>query len=73
MQPNNRVQELINQLFEVDGKINLEDLAQLVVGETILVVLGTDHRDETYTQFDQDRINAYTRKVVDQIRDHWKF
>lgn len=69
----NRVQELINQLFEADGKIRLEDLAQLVVGETILVVLATDHRDETYTQFDQDRINAYTSKVIDSVHKHWNF
>ena len=53
--------------------VDYTEFAQQVVGETIVAILATDHRDLTYTQFDIDRINAATAKIIDAVRNHWNF
>lgn len=54
-------------------EVDYTEFAQQVVGQTILAILATDHRDNTYTQFDKDRVEAATLKIVDQICNHWNF
>jgi hypothetical protein len=54
-------------------QVDYDEFAQQVVGETILTILAADHRDLTYTQFDLDRIQAATSRIVDHVRNHWDF
>ena len=81
--PNPRVKQILQdiskeQLEYIEGykhtrSVNYDEFAQQVVGETIMAILSTDHRDLTYTQFDIDRINTATSKIIDQVRNHWNF
>ena len=84
MIPNERVRDILLDIskkrleYQIEGykhtrDVDYTEFAQQVVGETILAILATDHRDETYTQFDLDRIHNATNKIVDSVRNHWKF
>jgi len=84
MNPNEHVKRILQDIskesieYQPEGykhtrTLDYTEFAQQVVGETILAILATDHRDESYTQFDIDRINSATTKIIDGIRNHWNF
>lgn len=62
-----KAQELIAQ------SQNPQELAQQIVGETVLAILATDTRDVIYTTYDQDQVRGIINRVVDQVRNHWRF
>lgn len=67
-----KIQELIRELQDT-GFFSDEQLAQQVVGETVLAILATDTRDIVYTTYDQDQVQGIISRVVDQVRNHWGF
>lgn len=54
-------------------QLDPHQLAQQVVGETILAILATDTRPLVYTSFDKDMAAGIIARVVDQVRNHWSF
>lgn len=49
------------------------EIAQRVVGETILAILATDHRHAMFTTFDKAAIEGATQRIVDSVTKHWNF
>jgi hypothetical protein len=84
MVPNETVKRILQDIskesleYQSEGykhtrEVDYTEFAQQVVGETIVAILATDHRDQSYTQFDLDRINTATAKIIDTVRNHWNF
>lgn len=53
--------------------VNYDEFAQQIVGESVVAALCTDLKDITYTTYDRDMIASIVNRVVDQIRNHWRF
>lgn len=49
------------------------EIAQRVVGETILAILATDHRHAMFTTFDKAAIEGATQRIINTVTKHWNF
>jgi hypothetical protein len=51
----------------------IQDLMQQTVGETVLAVLAANIKDLQATTYDYQQTETARTKIVDAIRNHWKF
>lgn len=70
---NTKLNEIIKQIQAPDGSINTYELAQQIIGETILQILATDHRHAQFTTFDKAAIDGATQRIITNINKHWDF
>lgn len=67
-----RAQEIIHEA-RMPYTVETHNLVQQAVGETVLAILATDTRDLVCTSFDRSLVDGVISRVIDQVRNHWKF
>ena len=65
--------KFVNTGYIHQRQVNYDELAQQIVGETIVAILATDTRSVIYTTYDKDQVQGIISLVVDQVRNHWEF
>ena len=53
--------------------VDYDKFAKEIVGETILAILAADCRDLTKTTYDKGFVDGVTSRIVESVRNHWRF
>ncbi len=72
MNTNPQVLKIIEQM-QIDSIKSLDYFAEQIVGQTVMQILGTDHRHAMFTTFDKAAVDGATQRIVDSVTKYWDF